>query len=42
MKSIFIGIVLTVIVAAIAWGVTKSQKTTSADAFSSENSVRLN
>ncbi len=42
MRSIFIGIVLTVIVAAIAWGVTESQKTTSADAYSSVDSVRLN
>ena len=33
MKSVIIGILLMIVVAAIAWGVLQTQQTTSADAF---------
>jgi len=42
MKSVLIGIAAMIVISAIAWGVTQTQKTSSADAYSSSNqSVRL-
>jgi hypothetical protein len=40
MKSVLIGILLMIVVSAIAWGVAQSQRTSSADAYTT-TSVRL-
>ncbi len=42
MKSILIGIALTVIISAIAWAFWDSQKMSSADRYTSPANVRLN
>jgi len=42
MKSVLIGIVLMIAISVVAWQVLDWQATTSADAFRSSPSVRLN
>jgi hypothetical protein len=42
MKSVVTGIILTVVISAIAWAVWQTQTTTSADRFTSTENVRLN
>jgi hypothetical protein len=41
MKSVLTGIALMIVISVAAWGVAQTQSTSSADAFSSSDSVRL-
>ncbi len=42
MKSVLTGIALMIIISVVAWGVTQRESVSSASAYSSSNSVRLN
>ncbi len=41
MKSVLTGIALMIVISVAAWGVAQTQRTSSADAFSVPESVRL-